>query len=128
MPTGFLQVQALTSRAEVPVAGATVSVTGAAPGGGQELLSLQRTDESGLTDTITITTPALNNSLSPEQANGWTDVTVSVSHPDYDGIIVNTVQVFPGVTTIQELLLIPRGALPTDPGSTEVYTVPPQGL
>ena len=128
MPIGFLQVQAVTSRAEVPVVGATVSVTGEAPGGGRELLSLQRTDESGMTDAVSVSTPDRDNSLSPNQGKGWTDVTVTVSHPDYDGIVVNTVQIFPGITTVQELILIPRGGLPTDLSSTEVYTVPPQGL
>ena len=92
MPIGFLQVQAVTSRAEVPVVGATVSVTGEAPGGGRELLSLQRTDESGMTDAVSVSTPDRDNSLSPNQGKGWTDVTVTVSHPDYDGIVVNTVQ------------------------------------
>ncbi len=127
MPIGFIKVQAVTSRAEVPVEGATVTITEANPGSGSMLLSLQRTDESGLTETVSVDTPALQNSLSPEQAKGWTDVTVTVSHPDYDGIVVNRVQVFPGVTTVQEMVLIPRGAIPADPGTTETFDVPPQG-
>ena len=49
-------------------------------------------------------------------------------NPDYDGIVVNTVQVFPGVTTRQEMVMIPRGGMPTDQGRTEEFTVPPQGL
>jgi hypothetical protein len=127
-PIGFIRVQAVTSQAEVPVEGATVSVSGTNNAGGRELLSLQRTDESGLTDDVRIDTPALDNSLSPDMAKGWTDVTVTVTHPNFDGIIVNRVQVFPGVTTVQEAILIPRGALPSDLGETEVFNVPPQGL
>lgn len=128
MAIGFIRVQTLTSRAEVPVEGATVSITGVASGGGRELLSLQRTDESGQTDAISVQTPERSNSQSPDQAKGWTDVTVTVSHPNFDGIVVNTVQVFPGVTTEQALYLIPRGAMPTDLGETETYTVPAQDL
>lgn len=128
MPIGYIKVQAVTSRAEVPVEGATVTITEGDPGSGMDLLSLQRTDESGLTAPISVDTPALQNSLSPDHAKGWTDVTVRVSHPDYDGIVVNRVQVFPGVTTVQEMILIPRGAFPTDPGGSETYDVPPQGL
>ena len=129
MPSiGMIEVRAVTSRAELPVAGATVSITGASPGGGRLLLSLQRTDESGQTAPISVQTPDRSNSLSPDQPKGWTDVTVTVSHPDYDGIIVNTVQIFPGITTRQEMILIPRGGMPTDLGQTEEYTVPPQGL
>ena len=128
MSNGFIQVQAVTSRAEVPVSGATVTIHREEAGSGQELLSLQRTDESGLTVPVSVATPDRANSLSPDQAKGWTDVTVRVSHPDYDGIVVNTVQVFPGVTTRQEMVMIPRGGMPTDQGQTEEFTVPPQGL
>ena len=129
MPSsGTIQVQAVTSRAEIPVEGATVTISGVGSQGVRVLLSLQRTDESGRTLPIRIDTPQLANSLSPDQPRGWTDVRVAVSHPDYDGITVNTVQVFPGVETLQELALIPRGALPTDPGRTEEFDVPDQGL
>lgn len=128
MPIGFIKVQAVTSRAEVPVEGATVSISKGDPGSGMDLLSLQRTDESGLTNTISVDTPALQNSLTPDQAKGWTDVTVTVSHPDFDGIVVNRVQIFPEVTTVQEMALIPKDAFPTDLGKYETFDVPPQGL
>ena len=129
MPSsGSIQVQAVTSQAEIPVEGATVTITGQSSSGGQILLSLQRTDESGLTDPIRIDTPQLSNSLTPDQPQGWTNVRVAISHPNYDGIVVNTVQVFPGVETFQEMILIPRGSLPSDLGQTEEYTVPSQGL
>ena len=126
--TGFLKVQTLTSRAELPVAGATVTVTARGEGGGRELLSVQRSDESGMTRLVTVPTPELANSLSPDLARGWTDVQVAASHPDYDGVVVRDVQIFPGITTLLELRLVPRGGLLTDPGETEDITVPPQGL
>ena len=127
-PIGLIEVRAVTSRAELPIFGATVTITTAAANGGRQLLSLQRTDESGQTEPVSVQTPERDNSLSPDRPKGWTDVTVSVSHPDYDGIVVNTVQVFPGVTTRQEMVMIPRGGMPTDQGRTEEFTVPPQGL
>ena len=126
--TGFLKVQTLTSRAELPVAGATVSVSGARAGGGRELLRLQRTDESGMTALISIPTPELANSLAPELPRGWTDVQIAASHPDYDGVVSRDVQIFPGVTTLQTLRLVPRGGMPTDLGETEEYITPPQDL
>ncbi len=129
MPSkGFLKVQTVTSRAQIPVSGATVTVSTLGPEGRRELLSLQRTDESGMTALVTISTPALENSLTPDQAQGWTDVQVAASHPNFDGIVVRDVQIFPGVTTVQELILIPRGGFPTDLGETEDITIPPQGL
>ena len=126
--SGSIQIQAVTSRAQIPVEGATVTISTVGTDGSQILLSLQRTDDSGLTRRVRIDTPPLENSLSPDQARGWTSVRIAVSHPNYDSVVVNTVQVFPGVTTIQEAVLIPRGGLPTDPAQTEEYTIPDQGL
>ena len=126
--TGFLKVQTVTSRAELPVAGATVTVSRLGADGSRELLSLQRSDESGMTAAISIPTPDLDNSLEPDQAQGWTDVQVGGSHPNFDGIVVRDVQIFPGVTTLQKLVLVPRGGLPTDLGETEDITIPDQGL
>ena len=129
MPTtGFLKVQTLTSRAELPVEGAVVTVSTVRAGGGRELLSVQRTDDSGMTALVTIPTPELANSLSPEQPRGWTDVQIGATHPNFDGVVSRDVQIFPGITTLQELILVPRGGMPMDPGETEDYTTPPQGL
>ncbi len=126
--SGSIQVQAVTSRAQIPVEGATVTISTAAADGTQALLSLQRTDDSGLIRRVRIDTPPLENSLTPEQPRGWTSVRIAVSHPDYDSVVVNTVQVFPGITTLQETSLIPRGGLPADPAQTEEYTIPDQDL
>ena len=56
---GFIKVQTVTSRAEIPVAGATVTVSTIRPGMGRVLLSVQRTDESGMTALVTVPTPDL---------------------------------------------------------------------
>ena len=125
---GFLKVQTVTSRAELPVRGATVTVSTLRPGSGRVLLSLQRTDEGGMTELVTIPTPELANSLTPDQPQGWTDVQIGASHPNFDGVLIRNVQIFPGVTTLQELILVPRGGLPTDLGETENVTIPSQGL
>lgn len=126
--TGYITVQAVTSRAEIPVEGAVVTIATLLPDGTRRLLSLQRTDDSGRIETVAVTTPELENSLSPEQQKGWTDVTVTVSRRDYETVRVNTVQVFPGVTTTQEIVLVPEVEFPTGDFGDEEYTVPPQGL
>ncbi len=125
---GFIKVQTVTSRAEIPVSGATVTISTVRPGQGRILLSVQRTDESGMTELVTIPTPDLANSLTPDQPQGWTDVQVGASHPNFDGIVIRDVQIFPGVTTLQELILVPRGGMPMDLGETEDITLPSQTL
>lgn len=129
MPSvGYIRVQTVTSRADIPVRNATVTITGLDAQGERTLLSLQRTDESGFTRPITVPTPALSNSLSPDGAQGWTNVTVTATHPGFEGIIVDRVQIFPGVTTIQKMVLVPLTQTPGEFNTTERYDVPPQGL
>ena len=129
MPSvGYIRVQAVTSRAEIPIRNATVTITGNNADGARTLLSLQRTDESGFTKPVTVPTPELANSLSPDLAQGWTDVSVTVTHPGFEGIIVDRVQIFPGITTIQKMILIPLSQLPGNFSQTERFDVPPQGL
>ena len=129
MPSnGFIRVQTVTSRAELPIQNATVSITGPDPSGTRALLSLQRTDRNGFTKTVEIPTPALENSLTPDGQQGWSNVTVTVTHPGYEGIIVDRVQVFPGVTTLQKMILVPLSQQPGEFSKAERYTVPPQDL
>lgn len=126
--TGYIRVQTVTSRAEIPIQSATVTVTGTDQSGARTLLSLQRTDASGLTKAVSIVTPALSNSLSPDQQQGWTTVTVTATHPGFEGIIVDGVQIFPGVTTLQKMRMIPLSQPPGAFDETERFDVPPQGL
>ena len=57
--TGTLTVRVITSRAQLPVEGATVVVTQRGTGGKYQLLSVQATDRSGATKPVVISTPAL---------------------------------------------------------------------
>ena len=77
--TGFIRVQAVTSRAELPVEDAVVTVSSAAADGTRTLLSLQTTDESGLTKEIAVHTPAAENSLSPDQP-AYAGLSQAMSH------------------------------------------------
>ena len=52
--TGTLTVRVITSRAQLPVEGATVVVTQRGTGGKYQLLSVQATDRSGATKPVVI--------------------------------------------------------------------------
>ena len=84
---GTLIIRVYTSRAQIPISGATVVVTHEGKGGRRELLSLQVTDSSGAILPLQISTPLLGESTAPLQVDG--------------------VQIFPGVETTQDMELIP---------------------
>ena len=111
-----------------PLEGAAVSITRRLPDGRSELVSFQRTDSSGNTKPVAIDTPALANSQSPNQPTGFADLDVTADHPLYERVIVDNVQVFPGVTTLQDIQLLPMNVLPESWGQSQEFDVTPQNL
>ena len=109
--TGTLSVRVFTSRAQIPLAGATVVVAERGEGGRWKLLSIQNTDSSGKIRTITIDAPALGESTSPGGLPGpgapFALCSVWAEQPGYAMLQVENVQVFPGVETVQNMELIP---------------------
>lgn len=124
---GTLQVRVFTSSAQLPVEGATVAVTRPTTGG-STLLAVRVTDESGRISPISIAAPERSQSLSPGARRPWTPVDITAEHPDYERILVENVQIFAGITTVQELELIPLGEQPEVYNLTEVFEISGQPL
>ena len=105
---GKLVVRVYTSQAELPVEDATVVVTQKSPGGKYKLLSVQATDSSGTTQPITIPTPLLGESTHPgAQIPPFAVCDVWAEHPGYAMMLVEGVQIFDGVETLQDIELEP---------------------
>lgn len=127
--TGTLQVRVFTSRAEIPVMGATVLVTRPAGRGKLELLSIQVTDSSGMTQPIPIQTPPAQESVRPGEApRPFASCDVWAEQPGYAMLLVEGVQVFPNVLTIQPMELVPLAEGESSLSETEVRDIPPQTL
>lgn len=106
--TGTLAVRVYTSRARLPVEGATVVVTQKGKNGKYQLLSVQATDQSGMVRPISIPTPALEASTSPGSSTPpYAVCDVWAEHPDYAMLLVEGVQIFQGVETLQAMELEP---------------------
>lgn len=105
---GKLVVRVYTSQAELPVEDATVVVTQKSPDGKYKLLSVQATDSSGTTQPITIPTPLLGESTHPgAQVPPFAVCDVWAEHPGYAMMLVEGVQIFDGVETLQDIELEP---------------------
>lgn len=128
MAVGNVRVRVFTSRGSLPVENATVTIEQLANDGKRTLLSVQRTDESGLIQPVEVQTPELTTSQGPDRGKSWTDVQIRASHPMFASIVVEEAQVFPGITTEQEMELIPLPQWTEEPAATETFIVPPQSL
>jgi len=108
---GKLIVRVFATRAQLPLEGATVVVTTRGENGKFDLVSLQKTDRSGLTAPITLQTPALSDSTTEnrEERRPFALCDVWAEHPGYLVLRVEGVQVFPGIVTRQDMELLPLG-------------------
>ena len=110
--TGRLSVRVYTSQAEIPLQGATVVVTGRGKDGRNQLISVQVTDRSGLIQPVEIAAPPPADSTSPQEAGKqapFSLCSVWAEHPGYAMLQAAGVQIFPGVETVQDMMLIPLG-------------------
>lgn len=124
--TGYIQVHAFTSYAQIPLKDVAVSIadmSGAA-------IALRLTNRSGLLDSpIEIEVPDLAASQSPTTGTiPFTVVNLYARLKDYEAIEVENLQVFPGITTTQNLEMIPLSEFPDSWNKFEVFNTPPQNL
>ena len=124
---GTLVVRLFTSAAQIPLQGATVTVTKRLSNGERKLLAVRVTNFDGFTDPISIDTPPMAESRSYQAGLvPYSVVDIRVERTGFDRVIVEDAQVFPGTQTRQEIALIPT---PENPGAfdrTETFVVPPQ--
>ena len=127
---GRLSVRVYTSRAQIPIEGATVVVTGKGKNGKLRLLSIQTTDSSGAIQPIEIAAPKAVESTEPEH-NGLSPFAVCdvwAEHPGFAMLVVEDVQIFPGVETFQAMVLSPLAEGDSSLMETDVQETPAQNL
>ena len=118
-------MHAFESYAQIPRQDVTVSVT-AADG---TAIALRLTDRSGQIEPIPIPVPDRVESLSPNPSERpFAVVHLTARLKDYEQIFIENLQVFSGVTTGQDLQLIPLSELPASRSKSERFDTPPQNL
>lgn len=121
---GYIQANAYTSRARLPVEDAAISVvddTG-------RLLGLRTTNSSGLTTPIRLEVPDKAQSQAPGNGKPYVTVNLYARAEDYEQVLVRGVQVFADTVTMQDLQFVPLSELPGSWKQVEVFDTPPQNL
>lgn len=125
---GRLNVRVYTSLAQIPVAGATVVVTQRGGDGKRRLLSVQTTDSSGSIRPVEVRTPSMAESTQPGNAQPFSVCDVWAEQPGFAMLVVEGVQVFPGVDTLQNMELNPLAEGQNSLDTTDVREIPEQTL
>lgn len=123
--TGYLQVHAYASYAQIPLQDVTVTVT-ATDG---TAIAMRLTDRSGRIDSIPIVVPDRSESLSPDPSERpYAVVNLIARLKDYEQIFVDDIQIFADVTTDQDLPMIPLSELPESRNKSETFKTSSQNL
>lgn len=124
--TGYIQVHAYTSRAQIPLQDVAITVTnmdGAA-------IAMRLTNRSGILDeAIPITVPDLSASQSPNTGViPFTVVNLYARLKNYEEIFIENLQIFANTVTDQNLEMIPLSEFPDQWNKTETFDTQVQNL
>ena len=121
--TGYIQVRAYTSNAQIPLKDVAIAVT-ATDG---TAIAMRLTDRSGLISPIEIPVPDLAESLSPNPGETpFAVVNLYARLKGYEQVESENLQVFANTTTIQNLEMIPLSELPNAWDQSVLIDTPPQ--
>lgn len=124
---GSVIARVYTSDAYLPLYNIPVVFRMYSQDGQGKLLAIRSTDSSGLTSPVYVETPDIEQSLSPgTTVKPYASISISVSPPGYSAVTAESVQVFPGVETIQALQVYPVSPMEYDVSTT--FPEPPQNL
>ena len=126
MPSvGYIQVNAFTSSARIPLKDVAVSVTSEEG----TSIAMRLTDRSGRIDPIPVPVPDLEAGQSPDTGETpFTRVNLYARLNGFTQIENEDLQVFPDTVTEQDLEMIPLSEFPSSWGNREIFKTPPQNL
>ena len=123
--TGYIQVHAYTSNAQIPLENVAVMVTN--PDG--TAIAMRLTDRSGRIEPVPITVPDRAASQTPDTGVvPFTNVNIYARLENFEQIEAEEVQVFADIITDQNLEMIPLSELPEAWTKAEVFYTPAQNL
>ena len=120
---GRLVVRVSAASGAVPVSGATVIIRSSQNKPPVTVLASLITDESGLTEPILVLTPPIAESLSPGGRQPFAEISTEVSADGYFTSSNINIPIYPGITSIQPVTLIPLpdSGIGTQPSSGVVF-------
>lgn len=124
--TGYIQVHAYTSNAQIPLKNVAIAVTDSS----DSAIALRLTNRSGILDEpIPISVPSPSAGLSPNTGIiPYTRVNLYARISDYEQIEIENLQIFPNTVTVQNLAMIPLAEFPESWNQTEIFNTTPQNL
>lgn len=121
--SGILRINVFSALGIIPVPNADVQI--AATDNPQQILASLTTDESGLTEEITLPTPPLSLSLSPSDIRPYAEYNIEVTAEGYEPVQIFGSQLLAGEYSLQSVRMNP---LETTQENEKIVVIPPHTL
>lgn len=102
---GNLQINVTANVGLIPIRNASITIS--YTGEPNSTLETLTTDSSGQTETISLNTPPLAYSLTPNSPMPYAEYTLNITAPGYEPVTVSGVEVLPDVTAVQNIEMTP---------------------
>ena len=124
--TGYIQVRAFVSTAQIPLKDVAVTITDAS----RNAVAMRLTNRSGQFDEpVPIQTPDTSAGQQPNtDVIPYTVVNLSARLENYEEIDVDNIQIFPETQTVQDLEMIPLSEFPGAWNKVEIFDTNRQNL
>ena len=103
---GYLTVRVSTARGAIPLENASVTIRGSTQESSSVIYSLL-TDSDGKTPKVTLPTPDISESSTPESKKPYATYSIDVFKDGYIPVSFNEVPIFPSILSIQSAILVP---------------------
>ncbi|MBQ7124840.1 MAG: hypothetical protein IJO00_00620 [Clostridia bacterium] len=103
---GYITVSVRTAGGAIPVEGASITIK-SSNGRESKIVAVMITDSGGTSDIIALPAPPKENSLSPGKEPVCSYYTIDTDRVGFYSVINSNVPIFDGITSVQEVLLIP---------------------
>ncbi len=104
---GYLILRVTSAEGAIPIYQAAATVRELRENGEEGLIRVLSTDRSGLTAPIPVETPPASESLVPGFKKPYAEITAEVAAAGYETVIIPSIPIYPGITSIQPVNMIP---------------------
>ena len=123
--TGYIQVHAYTSNAQIPLQDVSIMITDE----NGKAIAFRLTDRNGKINPIALSVPDVSAGISPNTGIvPFRSIGIRARVENYEQIEAEGIQVFPNTITLQNLEMIPLSELPNQWTKRERFDTPPQNL
>lgn len=105
MAQGFLQVDVVSDANNFPIEDANVSIARTEEPG--DVIEQITTNSSGQTENVTLETPPLELSLTPQDLRPYAEYTIRITAPGFEPVVISGTEVLADATALQNVRMIP---------------------